>query len=178
MAKGNGLIPDKIVKLLNYRINQEEKSTRLYLAMSEWLENAGFLGAAKLWRQYSSEENVHANWAYSHLKSHDYLPDVGSIGEVKKSYESLVEIVYDSYKHEIEISKQCNELARQCIELGDYYTLNLALKYTKEQTEELDKLNRWVSRLVAMGNNPKELRLLDDEMMRISNGEVPLDSEY
>ena len=57
MSKGNGIIPEKIVTLLNYRINQEELSSRLYLAMSEWLEIAGFLGASKLWGSYSDEES-------------------------------------------------------------------------------------------------------------------------
>ena len=170
MPKGNGMIPKKIVDLLNYRINQEELSSRLYQAMSEWLEYSGFLGAAKLWSSYASEENGHANWAYDYLAQHDYLGEVGSLGEVKKEYESLVEIVYDSYKHELEIAKQCNKLAEACRDECDYMTMNLALKYTKEQTEELGKLNQWVARLTAMGDNPKELRLLDDEMGRAADG--------
>lgn len=170
MPKGNGLIPEKIIKLLNYRINQEELSSRLYSAMSEWLEYSGFLGAAKLWGQYASEESDHAQWAYKYLGDHDYLPEVGSIGEVKTDYKSLVEVVYDSYKHELDIAKQCNELAEGCVEECDFHTLNLALKYTAEQTDEIGKINKWVSRIVAMGNEPKEMRLLDDEMMRTASG--------
>lgn len=170
MAKGDGLIPEKIVKLLNYRINQEEKSSRLYLAMYEWLENTGFLGAAKLWQQYSEEELEHAGWTYKYMKDHDLLPEVGSIGEVKTSYESLIEVIKDSYAHELEISKQCNELAQTCVDLGDFHTLNLALKYTDEQTDEVAKINNWVARLLAMGSDQRALRLLDDEMMREAQG--------
>lgn len=166
MTKGNGLIPEKIVSLLNYRINQEELSSRLYKAMSEWLEYSGFLGAAKLWDEYSEEEMDRVSWASDYLGAHDYLPEVGSIGEVKTDYQSLVEVVYDSYKHELKIAKQCNELAKVCLDNNDYHTLNLALKYTKEQTEEIEKLNRWVARLTTMGDDKRELRLLDDEMMR------------
>ena len=44
---------DKLLKLLNYRINQEEYSSRIYYAMSVWLDNAGYTSAAQLWKAYS-----------------------------------------------------------------------------------------------------------------------------
>jgi ferritin len=146
--------------------------------MSEWLELSGFLGASKLWAKYASEESKHATWTYNYMAAHDYLPEVGSLAEVKKNFESLVEIVYESYKEELRLTKQCNELSMACAEEGDFSTMVLAYKYMKEQTEELEKFNRWVSRLTAMGDNPKELRMLDDEMGEMASGSISVDKSY
>ena len=129
MAKGNGLIPEEIVKLLNYRVNQEEVSSRLYYAMHEWLDNKGYFGAAKMLEQWSHEEMEHAAWARDLLEQHDYLPEVGSIEEVPTEFKSLKDVIAKSYDHEIEISEQCNELAKRSVKADCYFVLPLALKY-------------------------------------------------
>ena len=61
-------INKKIEELINYRIVEEEKSARLYLAMSQWLDYNGFAGAAKLWKKYSDEEIEHAAMALEWLR--------------------------------------------------------------------------------------------------------------
>jgi len=50
------IITDKLVKLLQYRIEQEEYSVRLYKAMSICLSYKGYKGAAALFEKYSVEE--------------------------------------------------------------------------------------------------------------------------
>ena len=40
----NILIEEHCIKYLNSRIQQEELSSRIYLAMSLWLSNEGYLG--------------------------------------------------------------------------------------------------------------------------------------
>ena len=51
----NPLITESCVEYLNYRIQQEEYSSRIYMAMTMWLDEKGFKGAAALWRKYSDE---------------------------------------------------------------------------------------------------------------------------
>ena len=53
METKSEFLSEAIVKLLNYRVEQEEYSSRLYLAMSTWLNDKGFAGGAKLFKQYS-----------------------------------------------------------------------------------------------------------------------------
>jgi len=60
MKTKSEFLSESMVKLLNYRVEQEEFSSRLNLAMSTWLDDKGFVGAAKLSKQYSDEEIVHA----------------------------------------------------------------------------------------------------------------------
>ena len=70
----NILIEEHCIKYLNYRIQQEELSSRIYLAMSLWLSNEGYLGAGALWRKYSNEEMGHADWAREYLLSMGVTP--------------------------------------------------------------------------------------------------------
>ena len=64
-------ISNNIENLINYRISQEEYSSRLYLAMSNWLQNNGYNGASKLFKKWTDEEMVHANFSYSYLQTSD-----------------------------------------------------------------------------------------------------------
>ena len=63
------LISKKTIDLLQYRIQEEEMSVRIYLSMAMWLENEGYVNASKLWKKYSAEENTHADWAREYLLS-------------------------------------------------------------------------------------------------------------
>jgi len=164
MAIENGLIPKELVKLLNYRINQEELSSRLYYAMHEWLDNKGYFGAAKLMSKWSEEEMEHAGWARSFLEAYGYLPEVGSIAEPKTEFQSLKDIMKMSLEHEIEITEQCNQLATKVADLGCYCAMPLALKYMEEQTDELEKTTNWLDRIELVKDDPRELMLIDREM--------------
>jgi len=158
------IISDNAIKLLNYRIEQEEYSSRLYQAMSVWLEFNGFAGAAKLWNKYSDEEAVHAQWSYKYLLDLNVQPKVQSIKQPENIFKSLPNVIALSYKHEVDITNQCQMLAKAMQNEGDYMTLEFAQRYLKEQVDELGKLNYWIDRLNAFGDSPEALRLLDNEM--------------
>lgn len=157
-------ISKKIEDLINYRIVEEEKSSRLYLAMSKWLAFNGYNGAAKLWGKYSNEEMVHVGWAYTYLEDLDLLPVVPALEQPEGKFTGLPNICELSNTHELEITRQCNELAKLALEENDFMTLQLAQKYLTEQTEEIGKTTYWLDRLEAFGDSPEALRLLDNEM--------------
>jgi ferritin len=158
------VISDKLIELLQYRINQEEYSSRIYKAMSEWLGYNGYVGASKLWKTYSDEELKHADWAYSFLGDLDILPIVDKIEKPKCEYKGLVDIIQQSYKHEVEITAQCNELFQAAMKEGCGMVTQLALQYQKEQVEELGKTTYWLDRLEDFGEDIMALRFLDNEM--------------
>jgi len=74
-------ISKEIEGLLNQRILEEEKSSRLYLSMSKWLDFNGYFGASKLWKKYSDEEFEHSKKAYSYLEDLNILPTVPPLPE-------------------------------------------------------------------------------------------------
>ena len=160
----NPLITPQAVDHLNYRIEQEEYSSRIYLAKSMWLNNEGYTGAASLWKKYSEEELAHAEWARTYLLSFGIQPLTPALKQPQQTFLGLPEIIEMSYDHEIEVSKQAKELADSAFKAADHILYELALKYLKEQVEEHDKTQTWLDKLAAFGTDPIALRLLDNEM--------------
>jgi ferritin len=163
-AAPNFLLSEECVKYLNYRIEQEELSSRLYLSMSLWLNNKGYEGAAKLWKQYSNEELTHADWSREYLLSFGVQPQTPALSMQQQLFSGLPEIIKLSYDHEIEVSKQCKDLATEAFKKGDHMLYELALKYLKEQVEEHNKMQNWMDQLEAFGTDKIALRLLDEKM--------------
>ena len=157
-------ISNNIENLINYRISQEEYSSRLYLAMSKWLQNNGYDGASKLFKKWADEEMVHAGFSYSYLQDVNCIPKVQTVREPDKEFSGLKDIVNKAVEHEMKITEQCNELVKACHEENDYVTLNLALKYTNEQIEEIAKTTYWNDRLEEFGDSKSSLFAIDNEM--------------
>ena len=163
-GKRNPLITDDIVNHLNYRIQQEEYSSRIYLSMSLWLDNKGYVNAAKLWKKYSTEELAHSDWARTYLLSFGVQPATPMLNAPEQDYMGLPEIIEISYDHEIEITKQIKELASSALAKSEHQLYELALMYLKEQVEEHNKMQNWVDQLEAFGTDKIAMRLLDHEM--------------
>lgn len=158
------LLDSECVELLLYRINEEEFSSRLYEAMSLFLNNKGYMNAAKLWKRYSEEELTHAQWAKDYLLSFGMCPCLQTIQEPDTEFTDLAKVIELSYEHEVEVSKQCKELAACALGKGDFMLFSLAQKYCAEQVEELDKLQTLKDQLEAFGRDKIALRLLDHEL--------------
>lgn len=158
------LISSKMIDLMNYRINQEENSSRIYLGMSIWLGYHGYTGAEKLWKVYSDEELDHAKWAYDYLLNLNVVPTVPQLSTPKQEFKGLPQIIALSYQHEVTITEQCKALAKAAQEEGDFLAFELALKYCNEQVGELNKTQFLLDQLEAFGDDKVALRLLDNWM--------------
>ncbi len=157
-------ISNKAIEFLNFRILQEESSSRIYKAMSVWLSFHGFAGAEKLWSKYSEEEQKHADWAYEYMLDLNVKPCIPALSAPEEEFDGLVDIIQKSYDHEVDITNQCKALAAEAFKEGDYLLFQLAQKYNGEQIEELAKTQYWLDRLEAFGDSEVALRLLDNEM--------------
>lgn len=163
-AGKNILLSNECVDYLNYRIQQEEFSSRMYLAMSMWLDNNGYVNAAKVWKNYSDEEITHANWSRTYLLSMGVQPATPKLDQPGEKFAGLPQIIKDSYEHEIDITKQIKDLADDSFKKGDHMLYELALKFLKEQVEEHNKMQNWIDQLNAFGEDKIAMRLLDHEM--------------
>lgn len=163
-GKRNPLLSDECLNLLNYRIQQEEQSSRMYLSMSLWLNNEGYTGAAKLWRKYSDEELSHADWARDYLLAMGVTPSTPNLSSEPNTYQGLPQIIQLSYDHEINVTKQIKELGDKAFKSGDHMLYTLVGEYLKEQREEHDKTQTWVDKLAAFGTDKIAMRWLDEEM--------------
>lgn len=159
-----GPISENLKKLLNYRIEQEEYSSRIYLAMSMWLNDKGYVGAAGLWKKYSDEEQGHANKAKDMLLAFGIQPDTPALAKPPQTFQGLPDIIRKSYDHEMDVTMQCQELAKAAMNEGNMMVMELGLWYSKEQVEELDKMQTWIDKLEAFGEDKVAMRFLDNEM--------------
>lgn len=160
----NPMISQRLVDLCNYRIQQEEYSARIYKAMSKWLDNKGYFGAASLWEKYSNEETSHAEKFYEYLLRFGIQPVVPNLDQPQQTYTSLPEIVNISYDHEIEVYKQCKELALAAFEEQDLMLYPLALQFTAEQSEELEKFINIRDMINSFGTDSGAMFLIDSKL--------------
>lgn len=160
----NILLSDDCVEYLNYRVQQEEYSGRIYMSMSMWLDNNGYVNAAKLWRRYSDEEMKHADIARTYLLSMGVQPLTPKLDAPTQNFSGLPEIIEMSYEHEITVTKQIKDLAGDAMKKADHMLYELALSYLKEQVEEHNKMQNWVDQLNSFGTDKIAMRLLDHEI--------------
>ena len=164
MKTQSDFLSETMVNLLNYRIEQEEFSSRLYLSISLWLTNEGFLGAGKLFKKFSEEELLHAEKAKEMLLANGLQPLTPALAKPEQDFKSFPKVIEIGFDHEKEITRQCYELTKAAFKEDNFMVAELGLWYTKEQVEELDKFQNLMDRLEAFGTDSDLLRELDNEM--------------
>lgn len=162
--KHNPLISEDCIEYLNYRIQQEEYSGRIYLAMSMWLEDNGYLNGGKLWKKYSDEEMNHANDARTYLLAMGVQPLTPKLDAPPQNFDGLPDIIQRSYEHEIEVTTQIKDLSTHALKKGDHMLYQLGLAYLKEQVEEHGKMQDLMDQLEAFGTDKIAMRLFDHEL--------------
>ena len=149
----NPLITDECIKYLNYRIEQEEYSARIYLSMSMWLNDNGYLNGAKLWKKYSDEEMKHADDARAYLLAMGVQPTTPALQSPTQDFDGLPDIIQQSYLHEIEVTKQIKDLSTHALSMSDHMLYQLGLAYLKEQVEEHGKMQDLKDQLASFGTD-------------------------
>jgi len=161
IADKSPLISKEVINLLNYRIEQEEYSSRIYLAMSLWLDNVGYKNAAKVWHKYSTEEQSHADWAKEYLLSFGVQPMTPALEQPQESFSGFPEIIRATYQHEIDVTNQIKELADKAVDIKDHVLYQLTMKYLSEQVEEAAKTQDHLDQLNLFGEDKIAMRLFD-----------------
>jgi len=160
----NPFASKECIDILNFRILNEEQSSRLYQSMSLWLNDNGYLGAAKQWLKDAEGELEHAQWAKDFLLDMGVQPKLPALQEPPQTFQGLPDIIRKSYEHEIVVTQQCNDLAKHAMQYGNHLLYQLAIKYLQEQQEELGKLQNLLDKLKAFGENPDVIKMLDNEL--------------
>lgn len=151
----------KLITLLNYRIQQEEESSRIYEQFALWLDNAGFKNFAALYYKYAHEELAHSKFAKDHLLAFGIEPDLKPLPAPAYKFNSLKEILKLTLEHEQEITRQCSELTKVAAALDDFPTMTLGMKYCAEQVEELDKAQTFVDMIETFGDSKEAMLTLE-----------------
>lgn len=160
----NPFVGEGCINYLNYRIQQEEYSSRVYLSMSMWLTNQGYLNAGKIWKKYSEEEHKHADMAREYLLNLGVQPATPPLEQPVENYAGFPDIIRRTHQHEIDVTMQIKDLADHSLKMGNHMLYELALQYMKEQNEEMGKTQDLVDQLEAFGEDKIALRLFDHDL--------------
>ena len=131
-----------------------------------WLENEGYVNSAKIWKEYSVEENGHADWARKYLLSFGILPETPALKKVNSDYKGLPDIIKKSFEHEIEITMQLEDLANHALNSKNNMLYTLAQKYLAEQVEEHNKTQTLMDQLQSFGDNKIAMRLFNSSFAK------------
>lgn len=147
------ILNSKVVDTLNYRIQQEDYSSRLYEQLSLWLNDNGYLNTSLLYKRYASEESNHADWAKSFLLDYGVTPTLLKLESPEMEISGLKDVFEVTLEHELTITRQCEDLANQALQERNHVLYALALKYCAEQQEEIGKSLELISLLKLTTDN-------------------------
>ena len=133
------LLSQDVVDVMNYRIQQEEFSARLYEQMKMWFDNKGYKNLSKLYEEYVNDEMTHAGWAKSYLLDYGIVPQLKPLASPYVEYKDCKDIFNATLEHEQVVTSQVAELASKSLKIGNFVLHALALKYCAEQQEEIGK---------------------------------------
>ena len=137
-------INEGVIKILNYRIQQEQYSSKVYEQMSLYLANESYIIMAKVWSNFAEEELEHAELAKQYLLSFNIMPELMVIEEPINDFKDARDIIQKTYDHECKITLDCLELTNKAIEWKDWTLFALGQKYNEIQRVEMDEVNSLV----------------------------------
>jgi ferritin len=129
------------IDLLNYRIQQEQYTSKVYEQMSLFLQNESYLQSAKVWKKFSEEELEHAEIAKKYLMSFNVMPELMTIEEPMNDFIDLVDIIQKTYDLEVKTTEQVKDLSDKAFELKDWSLFSLSQEFTKLQIQGMDEAN-------------------------------------
>jgi len=162
------MISKKVEKALIDQIENEEQSSRFYMAMASWCEVKGYPGAAKFLYKHSDEERLHMT------KLIKYLNDKGGYAVLQKlempdsKYESLLQIFEKILHHEVSVTQSINILFETAFNSKDYTTGQFLQWYIEEQIEEERMFKGILDKFRLAGNETGGLFMLDKELESMS----------
>ncbi len=154
----------KVAELLNAQVNKEFYSAYLYLGISKYFTQQNLPGFASWYKVQAEEEQEHAMKIYEYLLDQDEDVTLASIAEVKADLKSPLEAVKEADKHEHYITGEIVKIMDAAAEDKDYRTQLFLNWFITEQEEEERNSKDMVIKVEMLGNDKKNLYLLDKEV--------------
>jgi ferritin len=158
------MLPERINNAFNDQIREELFSSYLYLSMHNYCESIGLKGFANWMKVQAQEELFHA------IKLQDYINERGgrvtllAIEQPKTEWNSIEEVMEETYKHEQHITSCFNRIMDLAIEEKDYASHSIIRWYIDEQVEEESSVEDILNRMKLMENSKHGLFMLDRDL--------------
>ncbi len=154
----------KVVELLNAQVNKEFYSAYLYLGISKFFTQQDLNGFATWYKVQAQEEQEHAMKIYDYLLDQDQDVTLAPIAEVKINLKDALAAVKEADKHEKYITGEINKIMDAAVKAKDYSTQLFLNWFVSEQVEEERNSKEMVAKVQMLGNDKKNLYLLDKEV--------------
>ncbi len=167
MVTRNRSLTPETEKLLNNQIVLEASSSAQYLSMASWCDMQGFQHSASFLYEHADEERMHM------LKLFNYINEAGGhalqpeIKNIKHQYQTLREVFEEILGHEIDVTRNINELVDHCINTKDYATFNFLQWFVTEQREEETIARRALEIFDIIGEEGVGLWTIDIEIGKL-----------
>lgn len=155
-------ISDELEKRMNFHIEMEENSSRLYRAMSQWFTYNGWTSAGALFNKYADEEMTHMKKFYDYLQDRDVLPITPVVEEQSNKFESMEKIIEASYKHEIDVSIELSKTAARALKEGCLTSFTFMQWFINEQIEEEAKMKSFLDRIDMLKETNTSLFFMEE----------------
>ena len=158
------MLNKRVEEAINAQINAEMWSAYLYLSMSAWCHANGQPGFAKWYEVQFKEEQDHAMILFKYVTSRGGVVKLRAIDAVHTEWESTLNVVEETLKHEQKVTSLINGLYKVAFEENDFATQSMLKWFIDEQVEEEENAQTIIDNLKMIKDNGYGLYMLDKEL--------------
>ncbi|PKP05156.1 MAG: ferritin [Bacteroidetes bacterium HGW-Bacteroidetes-6] len=149
---------------LNGQINAEMYSSYLYLSMSAYFADKNLNGFANWMRVQAQEELAHAMKFFDFVNERGGRVELKAIEQPQKEWDSVVDAIEETYKHEQLVTSLINNLVNVAIEEKDHATNNFLQWFVSEQVEEEARASELLGELKMIDGKGPAMFMIDREL--------------
>ena len=146
------MISEPLAKLLVAQVSSELGAHQTYLGISLYFERQSLVRWAKVFRDQSVEEAVHASKIMAFLLDNEVEFELPGLAAATTHYKSATDAVGVALASEVKVTGQFNKMAGAAVEAGDHRGFQFLQWFIDEQVEE-ERTMRALLDLLASGVN-------------------------
>ncbi len=169
------MISKRLQDAINAQINAEMWSAYLYLSMSSYCQNEGYVGMANWFAIQFKEEQDHAQIFINYLQSRGGRVLLKAIDAVDTEWNSPLAAFEHTLKHEEKVTSLINNLMAAAVEEKDFALQSRLQWFIDEQVEEEENAADIIRKLRLLNGNGYGMYQLDQELAaRVYTQAAPL----
>jgi len=146
------MVHPTLVEKLREQVGHELSASHQYMAVATYFANLSLDGWAQLFFEQSDEERGHARKIIDFLHDAGHTARYDQISAASVTYDSALEVLETCLSWEKLVTKQFQDMAKLCMNEGDFTTFQFIQWFISEQVEEERKLQDLIA-LVSSGIN-------------------------
>jgi len=154
---------DNLATALNDQMNFEFYSAHVYLAMAAHCSADNLDGFANFFLVQAEEERFHGMKIYKFLNDRGRRATIQALSEPNNTYESVLEVFEQGYKHEMQNTKRFYDLSDIAMNDREHATINFLKWFIDEQVEEEALFDGIITKLKRIDHDSNAFYMLDAE---------------